>query len=83
MASLVQRDIGNQHTGKHLYFYSEHPLAQKCAVLNTLLQRTNKLCNQENERQEEINLVRLTLKQNGYPDGLLCRKKSVNKTKNK
>jgi len=67
------------YTGKYLHFCSGYPLAHKCAVLNTLLQRANKLCDQESERQEETNLVRSTLKQNGYPGKLL---KPVNKTKN-
>ena len=72
------------HTGKYLDFRSEHSLAQCtiCAVLNTLLQRVDKLCNQESERQEQIDFVRSTLKQNGYPNRLLHRKKPVNKTKN-
>jgi len=53
------------HTGKYLHFRSEHPLAHKCAVLNMLLQRADKLCDQESERKEEIDLIRSTLKQNG------------------
>ena len=70
------------HTGKYLHFRSEHPLVHKCAVLNTLLHRADKLCDQESERKKEIDLVRSTLKQNGYPDRLLYREKSVNATKN-
>ena len=70
------------HTGKYLHFHSEHPLAHKCAVLNTLLHRADKLCDQESERKKEIDLVRSTLKQNDYPDRLLYRKKSANATKN-
>jgi len=69
------------HTGKYLHFHSEHPLARKCAVLNTLLHQADKLCDQESERKKEIDLVRSTLKQNGYPDKLLYRKKSANATK--
>jgi len=70
------------HAGKYLHFRSEHPLAHKCAVLNTLLHRADKLCDQESERKKEIDLVRSSLKQNGYPDRLLYRKKSANATKN-
>jgi len=70
------------HTVKYLHFRSEHPLAHKCAVLNTLVHRADKLCGQESERKTEIDLVRSTLKQNGYQDTLLYRKKSANATKN-
>ena len=44
--------------------------------------RADKLCDQESERKKEIDLVRSSLKQNGYPDRLLYRKKSANATKN-
>jgi len=70
------------HIGKYLHLHSEHPLAHKCALRNTLLYRADKLCDQESERKKEIDLVRSTPKQNGYPDRLLRRKKSSNATKN-
>ena len=70
------------HTCKYLHFRSEHPVAHKRAVLNTLLQRADKLCDQESEQKKEIDLVRSTLKQKRYPDRLLHRKIPANATKN-
>ena len=63
-------------------FNHHSTLAHKCAALNTLLHRADKLCDQESEQKKEIDLVRSTLKQNGYPDRLLHRKKPANATKN-
>jgi len=55
MASLVQRYIGNQHTLVNTCISARSILfAHKCAVVNTLLQRADKLCDQESERKEEI-----------------------------
>jgi len=83
MARLVQRCIGNHCTVvNNCIFRSEHPLAHKRAMLNTLLQRADKLCDQQSERQESIDLVRSTFKHSSYPHRLLYRKKPVNKTKN-
>jgi len=59
------------HTGKYLHFRSDYPLAHKRAVLYTLLQRADKFCDQESERQEEIYLGRSTRRQNGCPNRLL------------
>jgi len=70
------------HTGKCLRFRSEHPLARKCAVLNTLLQCADKFYDRESERQEVIDLVRSILRENGYPNRMLYQKKHVHKTTN-
>ena len=48
------------HTGRYLHFRSEQPLVHKRAVLNTLLHRAGKLCDEESEQKKEIDLVRST-----------------------
>jgi len=83
IASLVSRYVGNQHILVNTCIFARtHPLANKRAVLNKLLQRADKLCDQESERQKELDLVRSTLKQNGHPHRLLYCTKTGNKTKN-
>jgi len=59
------------HTGRYLNCRSEHPLQHKRSVVNTLLRLANTICNDEENRQAEIAIVKTSLIENGCPERMI------------
>jgi len=53
------------HTGRYLSYRSEHPLQHKRSVVNILLHRADTICNDEEDKQAEIAIIKTFLIENG------------------
>ena len=69
VSTLVYRK--KTHTDQYLYFSSNHPLAHKRSVINTLFTRASTLSSFSAEQSAEEKHVAGTLIRNGYPPHLL------------
>ena len=58
-------------TNRYMQFDSHNPMAHKRAVVRTLVDRAEKLCSNKNTFTNEINFIKATLSQNGYPQSVL------------
>ena len=54
------------HTNRYLNFQSNHPNSHKRSVVNSLINRAKMLVSDERDQRKEINLVKKTLRANGY-----------------
>ena len=55
------------HSGRYLHFHSSHPNSAKRAVVISLINRASKICSDDTLKTKELDEVKTTLKQNGYP----------------
>ena len=56
------------HTDQYLSFQSHHPLQHKLAVIRTLLERSDSIVTEEEDRKQEEEHIRTALHTCGYPD---------------
>ena len=78
------------HTDQYLSFQSHHPLQHKLAVIRTLLERSDSIVTEEEDRKQEEEHIRTALHTCGYPDWAIKkvkeqmnRKKAIRKDKSK
>ncbi|XP_077976215.1 uncharacterized protein LOC144432061 [Styela clava] len=55
------------HTNRYLNFNSSHPLNHKRSVVSSLMNRAKTLISDETKQKQELNFIKKTLRQNGYP----------------
>ena len=56
------------HTDQYLHFHSHHPLQHKLSVINTLMDRKDKVITEEEDRVVEEKKIKEALKQCVYPE---------------
>ena len=78
------------HTDQYLSFQSHHPVQHKLAVIRTLLERSDSIVTEEEDRKQEEEHIRTALHTCGYPDWAIKkvkeqmnRKKAIRKDKSK
>ena len=78
------------HTDQYLSFQSHHPLQHKLAVIWTLLERSDSIVTEEEDRKKEEEHIRTALHKRGYPDWAIKnvkeqmnRNKAIRKDKSK
>ena len=78
------------HTDQYLSFQSHHPLQHTLAVIRTLLERSDSIVTEEEDRKQEEEHIRTALHTCGYPDWAIKkvkeqmkRKKAIRKDKPK
>jgi len=59
------------HPGRYLNYRSEHPLQHKRSVMNAMLHRTDAICNDEEDKQAEISIIKTSPIENGYPEHMI------------
>ena len=64
------------HTDQYLSFQSHHPLQHTLAVIRTLLERSDSIVTEEEDRKQEEEHIRTALHTCGYPDWAIRRSKS-------
>jgi hypothetical protein len=67
------------HTDQYLSFNSNHHISQKIGIVHTLRRRNEKLVTREDDRIEEEEKIRTSLKRCGYPNWTLKKKQKENK----
>lgn len=58
-------------TNRYMQFDSHNPMVHKKAVVRTLVDRAERLCSSKNIYANEMNSIKTTLAQNGYPQSTL------------
>ena len=71
------------HTNRYLDFNSNHPFCQKLSVGRSLFNRANKLCSNVDDRNKELDIVKVVLNNNCYPKHMYRRMSSDNNKPNK
>ena len=70
------------HTDQYLSFQSHHPLQHKLAVIRTLLERSDSIVTEEEDRKQEEEHIRTALHTCGYSDWAIKKvKKQMNRKK--
>ena len=73
---------GKPNTDQYLSFQSHHPLQHKLAVIRTLLERSDSIVTEEEDRKQEEEHIRTALHTCGYPDWAIKKvKEQINRKK--
>ena len=70
------------HTSQYLNFPSHHPLQHKLGVIWTLIDREDTIATTEEDKQQELNSVRISLAICGYQDWSVVRNTARDKRRN-
>nr|XP_039254369.1 uncharacterized protein LOC120331363 [Styela clava] len=69
------------HTNRYLNFNSNHPVGHKRSVISSLINRAKSLISDERKQKLEINFIKKTLRQNGYPKKMFSNQNNRQDTK--
>lgn len=63
------------HTNRYLNFNSNHPNCHKRSVVNSLFSRVRTIVSDPREQKKEMNFIKKTLRDNGYPKKFLTKQR--------